>query len=198
MPIPLGGSGRPSAPSIKLRNVGDHAVLAIVDSEWVQETDMATGKPKMKEDGVTPRKQQRITALYCDGTAVVSIDREDVEPDPGSLVTAYLSGARAGFWVDATKELGRAVTVGDKVCLSFARTEKARTLGFNDLKVWDVAIKPNDDAELIARCEAAYHERKAKPAIELDGDDDQFDPPATRPPLRSVPAAPSGGAVNPW
>lgn len=166
MPINLSGGGKPSAPSIKLLNPGDSAVVAVVDAEWVDSTDMQTGKPKLKDDGLTVRKQMRLTALYRGGTAKVG-NRNDgyTDPEQGALVTVFLEGHRAGKWVDANKALGRDVQVGDLVRVVFDRTERAKTVGFNDLKVWDVSVKDNEDHALVAECEEAYHQRKAAPPI---------------------------------
>ena len=192
MSIPLGGSAGPKIPTVKLPNVGDYVDLAIIDKEQVPEKDMVTGQPKLKDNG-QPKQQLRLTGFALGGTFQATRGEDVLAAGDlaNETVTVYLSGHKFGAWIDAEKDYG-VVNVGDVVRIAFDRTQKAQTRGFHDAKIWTVEISPAEGAALTAKCEAAHLERKASERIPLGGGDER--PPATRPPLRSVPTGAGVGA----
>lgn len=167
MPIPLGGNTGTSAINLKLPNVGDYVDIAIVDKEQLPEKDMVTGQPKLKDNG-KPKMQLRLTALYQAGSGPGLATQGDEVLTPGvdDVVTLYLSGHKFGAWIDAEKEHGL-VNVGDLCRVTFTHTEKAKTRGFHDAKIWSVQLKANVDQALVSRCEEAYTERQRSKGTSL-------------------------------
>lgn len=173
MPIPLdnGGGG---APGLKLKNKGDHAIVRLCHQAVRDALEFGTKKPKLKDDG-TPRKELVVTAIFMDGTAVITTggkeNRIDEVPEAGLEVRLYLSGHKFGAWIEAKRNAGN-VNVGDVVKVTYVRDERS-TGGGADKKVWEFKVRAarvEDEAAEVACAEAAYHR------IEKDGVTDERTP----------------------
>lgn len=141
-------------PSIKLRKIGDHVDIALVDLAVVPWTEFGTGQPKIGKDG-KPRSQDRLTAVVINGVGVVNEDKVDRPAKPDEVVAVYLAAHKRWDWIQAQKGLEGGLQCGDVVRIRYERDETSSAAGSNDKKVWSFRIrhaKP-EEAERSKRCE---------------------------------------------
>lgn len=175
MPIALDQGGT-SAPGLKLKNKGDHAIIRLCHQQVRPLLEFGTKKPKLKDDG-TPRKELVITGLFMGGSAVITTgpkeNRVDETPNLGSEVRIYLNGHKFGAWIEAKKALGT-LNVGDVVKITYVRDERSQG-GGADKKVWEFkmrAAQPSTENREVAIAETVYHR------IEKDGGGSDDEPSA--------------------
>lgn len=118
MPIPLGEQYTPGHPVVKRTAIGQKFVGAIVNLERRNRTkkgDDGVVKPLLKGDG-KPRQELVITCLAMPGTdAPAGIGDEQGIPEEGDTVRLILKGKSFADWIQAERDLGRQVQVGDIV-----------------------------------------------------------------------------------
>ena len=154
----------PRTPSLKLTAVKQYAVGYVLHVAVVPWLEYGTQRVKLAPDG-TPRTQEVLTLRIVKSTGTKG-DNEPVEPD--EEVTVWLSGHKRWAWSEAKKQ-ARGLQVGDKVKITYTRDEPGKSA--SPKKVWEIEVKRSDatqDADIIAECEARYHqinaERAAAPA----------------------------------
>lgn len=152
-------------PAVKFPEVGTSVVVGIVNVDEYHQHNI-DGVAQTWSDG-TPKMGKRVTGLVVSGDATVGGPDGDEPVKAGDLVTFYCEGGRHYTWRDAVAEAGE-VNVGDVMKWTFDHEEPAKQRGFNPRKVYVAKIrrpKP-EDGDLADRCVAAYHESKARPAVE--------------------------------
>jgi hypothetical protein len=171
MGTPIGQTST-TAPSVKLRNVGDHVDLAIVDVEVVPWLEYGSLAPKIGKDG-KPRTQERVTALVVAGNGVTTSDDEDVVVKPGETVAVYFSAHRRWEWIQAQRKLDGGLQCGDVVRIKYARDEPGSA--GNDKKVWDVQVRhprPEESAQS-QRCEELRAGQQQATPVGAELDDEE-------------------------
>jgi hypothetical protein len=84
----------PTIPSLKLRNVGDYADVAIVDVKQVPwyEYGVTPAKQRVSKTTGKLQTQDMVTVLYVGGKGVVTEDDVDRSTEPGEVVAIYFGG----------------------------------------------------------------------------------------------------------
>lgn len=119
MAIPLGESFTPGHPVVKRTAIGELFIGAVVNVERRnrQRRNDRTGvmEPVLKADG-KPRQELVVTCVTMpDTTSPAGIGDTVTVPEPGTLVRLILKGKSFADWIQAEKELGRQLQVGDVV-----------------------------------------------------------------------------------
>lgn len=118
MGIPLGEQYTPGHPVVKRTAIGQKFVGAVVNIERRDRTrkgDDGVVRPVLKADG-KPRKELVITCLTMPGTdAPAGIGDEQGIPEVGDTVRLILKGKGYADWIQAERDLGRQLQVGDVV-----------------------------------------------------------------------------------
>ena len=175
MGIQLEQPAAPGLPGPKFAEPGGYVDVGIIDVETVQSRDYDTGDPKKWDDG-TPVSHPRITGVVLAAQGART-GRDDDERDiaVGETIQIHADGGRIYTWRDAIKEHGP-VEVGDVLRWKFDRTEAPRNRMHNPRKVFVAQLRKarGDDGDLVARCEALYHERRK--GIVLMAQEDLEDP----------------------
>lgn len=155
-----------SAPSIKLREVGQYVDFHLVRLDWQDELEFGTERPKLNRDG-KPRRQLRITGMAIGGTAKVWVDQADLDIQAGEAVVLYVTGGRLGGYIEAKKQ-AKTVDVGDVFRVKFDREDPSKS--GNPLKVWTFQIRKPRPEELpkVAEAEARYLALEQSERIEVD------------------------------
>lgn len=160
MPIPLEDST--PIPSVKVPNVGDEVIFAIVKVDVVPWTDFTSGEVKVGKDG-KQRTQDRIRAIVISGNASTG-KKGDYQPiHPGQEVNVFLAGHHRWEYVQAKKAHG-VLNVGDVARWKFERTEPSQG-GGGDKHVTSVAIRSPkaEEAKYVTQAEELYMQLKAMP-----------------------------------
>ncbi len=152
-------SGTARSASVKLREIGDYIDFHVVKVEKVPRTVFGTKDPMIDEHGKT-KMQEKVTVLAVGGNSKIVEDDEDVDTPTDTPVVLFLASYDRYEWYQALSDLPGGLDVGDKGRWKFERTEKSKTAGYNDRKVRSLMLRKADaaDADVVARCEAAYHE----------------------------------------
>lgn len=124
-----------SVPSLSFKDakVGDSYTGTITDLQTVQVRDFATGDPKFWEDG-KPQLQIQVT---------LQTDLRDpaLEDDNGER-RVYLFGQKLSAAREALKASGlQKFELGSKFTITLSGTKPAKTKGFNDVKLYSIAIE---------------------------------------------------------
>jgi len=118
MGIPLGEQYTPGHPVVKRTAIGQRFVGAVVNIERRNRTrrgDDGVVRDVLKADG-KPRQELVITCLAMPGTdAPAGIGDEQGIPEPGDTVRLILKGKSFADWIEAERQLGRQLQVGDTV-----------------------------------------------------------------------------------
>jgi copper chaperone CopZ len=128
----LSGGSIPSL-SFKDVKVGTSYTGTITDLQTVQVKDFATGEPKYWEDG-KPQLQIQVT---------LATDLRDpsIDDDNGDR-RVYLFGQKLTAAREALKASGlQKFELGSKFTITFSGTKPAKTKGFNDVKLYSIAIE---------------------------------------------------------
>lgn len=187
MAIPLGEQFTPGHPVVKRTAIGQDFVGAVVNVERRNRTkrgDNGVSVPLLKGDG-KPRQELIVTCLAMPGTtAPAGIGDEVGIPESGDTVRLILKGKSFADWIQAEKDLGRQLQVGDVIK---QRTDSAQRYNADGDPVGEpittqaevdaiprsqtvgiyakLKLEPGTD-EWIAKAEAAY---RAVTAIPLGG-----------------------------
>lgn len=160
--MPILDAPKPRTPSLKLGELGNSAVFALVDIDTVPLTIYGTRDVEIGQDG-RPRTQDVLYGIIqsADG-ATITDDGEERAPEPGELVAVWCAKGTRGLWVDAKMKYGAAINTGDLVRWVYERTEKATKAGHNDRIIRSFSIKAPTpaQADVVAACEAAYAARQ--------------------------------------
>jgi hypothetical protein len=173
------GSSRTATPSVKLRNIGDKVIVAVVDVTAVPWLEYGTNEQKVGKDGKA-RSQDKVTALVVAGNGVITDNETDREVVPGEIVSIYLAGHNRWEFIEAKRKLTRPLNVGDVMQWRYDRDEKS-SVASNPKKVRTVAIRPPkaEEGEQTRRCEQLHHQLRNE-GIALDQsnsvDVDDIDP----------------------
>lgn len=161
------GSSRTATPSVKLRNIGDKVIVAIVDVTAVPWLEYGTNEQKVGKDG-KPRTQDKVTAIVVSGNGVITDNESDREVTPGEVVSIYLAGHNRWEFIEAKRRLTRPLNVGDVMQWKYDRDEKS-TVASNPKKVRTCQIRPPkaDEVEQTKRCEQLHHQLRTE-GIALD------------------------------
>jgi hypothetical protein len=118
MGIPLGEQYTPGHPVVKRTAIGQSFNGAVVNIERRDRTrrgDDGVVKPVLKADG-KPRQELVITCLTMPGTdAPAGIGDEQGIPETEDVVRLILKGKAFADWIQAERDLGRQLQVGDQV-----------------------------------------------------------------------------------
>lgn len=118
MAIPLGEQFTPGHPVVKRTAIGQDFVGAVFNVERRNRTkkdDDGVIKPMLKADG-KPRQELIISCLAMPGTNAPAGIGDDVGiPEVGDPVRLILKGKSFADWIQAERELGRQLQVGDVV-----------------------------------------------------------------------------------
>ena len=128
----LSGGSIPSL-SFKDVKVGTSYTGTITDLQTVQVKDFATGEPKYWEDG-KPQLQIQVT---------LATDLRDpsIDDDNGDR-RVYLFGQKLTAAREALKASGmQKFELGSKFTITFSGTKPAKTKGFNDVKLYSIAVE---------------------------------------------------------
>ena len=161
MGIQLEQPAAPGLPGPKFAEPGSYVDVGIIDVETVQSRDYETGDIRKWDDG-TPVSHPRITGVVLAAQgARTGRDADERDIAVGETVQIHADGGRIYTWRDAIKEHG-AVEVGDVLRWKFDRTEAPRNRMHLPRKVFVAQLRKarSDDGDLVARCEALYHERR--------------------------------------
>ena len=165
-----------SAPSIKLRNVGDNIGVAIFDLAKDQDVDME-GNPKFFKNG-NPAERIIISGVVIGGTGVIKDDTgADVPVSEGDEVSIWLTGAKWYNYIQAKKE-NPAIKTGTVFTATFANEEAPSNPAHSPKHVWSFSWRDGDNAELTAKCDALF---SAKTAVVLDEADEPMAPAPVEP-----------------
>ncbi len=124
-----------TVPSLSFKDVkvGTSYTGTITDLQTVQVRDFATGEPKFWDDG-KPQLQIQVT---------LDTDLRDpaLEDDNGER-RVYLFGQKLTAAKQALKDSGlQKFELGSKFTITFSGTKPAKTKGFNDVKLYSIAIE---------------------------------------------------------
>jgi len=124
-----------TVPSLSFKDVkvGTAYTGTITDLQTVQVRDFATGDPKFWDDG-KPQLQIQVT---------LDTDLRDpmLEDDNGER-RVYLFGQKLTAAKQALKDSGLTkFELGSKFTITFSGTKPAKTKGFNDVKLYTIAIE---------------------------------------------------------
>lgn len=185
MAIPLGEQYTPGHPVVKRTAIGQKFVGAVIDVERRNRTrrgDDGTTITLMKGD--KPRQELVVTCLAMPGTdAPAGIGDDQGIPEPGATVRLILKGKSFADWIQAEKELGRQLQVGDTIK---QRTNSAQVYDANGepkggqlttqaevdavprtatIGIYaELKLEPGTD-EWVEKAEAAYRAAKATPLV---------------------------------
>lgn len=117
MPIPLESERKPGAPVVKRTAIGQkfNGAILRVDQRDRLKKDENTGEmtPVVKAGGKI-RQELVITCLTLPGTtSPVGLGDKEFVPEPEAVVRIILKGKSFADWIEAKRELGRPVQVGD-------------------------------------------------------------------------------------
>ena len=187
MPITLEEPRTPGLPVVKRTALGQTFVGAIVDKQ--QRPLMKDNQPVLRDDG-KPRQELVVTLVAMPGTtAPAGIGETTGTPAPGDLVRLILRGGAYGDWIEATRQLGRGINVGDVVEQTTTHGQaysatgapsgpklttqaqidavpRSQALGIYG-PITIRAAAPGE-ASWVTAAESAYHARKQQAAIALD------------------------------
>lgn len=135
LPDPNDLLGSVTVPSISFKDakVGTSFTGTITDLQTVQVRDFATGDPKFWDDG-KPQLQIQVT---------LATDLRDpaLEDDNGER-RVYLFGQKLSAAREALKNSGmQKFELGSKFTITLSGTKPAKTKGFNDVKLYSIAIE---------------------------------------------------------
>jgi hypothetical protein len=135
LPDPNDLLGSVTVPSISFKDakVGTSFTGTITDLQTVQVRDFATGDPKFWDDG-KPQLQIQVT---------LATDLRDpaLEDDNGER-RVYLFGQKLSAAREALKTSGmQKFELGSKFTITLSGTKPAKTKGFNDVKLYSIAIE---------------------------------------------------------
>jgi hypothetical protein len=118
MPISLEEDRPVGLPVVKRTAIGQTFVGLVVKAESrdrMKRGDDGTMRPMLKPDGKA-RQEMVVTAITAEGTTSPAGLGDDVGvPEPGALVRLILKGKAFGDWIEAKRNLGRGIQVGDVV-----------------------------------------------------------------------------------
>jgi len=109
MGTPLSTNDGTRFPSLKLRNIGDYADVAIVDITKVPRRDYTTGEQKKDQRG-NLQTQDRVVVIVGGGKAVINENEVDRPAEAGEVAVIYFAGRdRWDKDLDATRtgDVGR-------------------------------------------------------------------------------------------
>lgn len=154
-----------SPPSLYLPNVGDAAVLGIVDVAEYQQRDYDTGEPVSWPDG-GPKMGKRITGMIVSlkGDACGGGQRNQVTVDVGDLVTIWAEGGKFLSYSRATKDAG-GVFIGDVMLWERTPDGEPSNPRHNPPKTYKAKIRrpdPAKDGDVLERCSKARTELKSE------------------------------------
>ena len=157
---------RPDAlPVVKLPNVNDAIIGAIVDMETGDAYDLKTKLPKVKDNG-KPCKRLVLTirVVRCDGETLVGLADDLHKPIEGELARIIVEGGTWKWWIEAKQN--HHIEVGDFVRWQFAEIVKNDTQGHNDYKNRKFTLRKPKPAEqfIVAECEQHHQDLKRSAA----------------------------------
>jgi len=182
MPIPLEEERAPGLPVVKrtaLKQVFNGAIVRVQQRDRLKRDEVTKVLIPIPKPNGSPRQELVITCLTLPGTTAPVGLGEDSEhvPQPEEVVRLILKGKAFGDWIEAKKELGRPVQVGDVV---IQKTDRAQAYDQNGVKTGDeitdqavinalprgrsvgiygpITLRaPKDGSEWVTKAEAAYH-----------------------------------------
>lgn len=164
MAIPLGEQYTPGHPVVKRTAIGQRFIGAVVNIERRNRTrrgDDGVVRDVLKADG-KPRQELVITCLAMPGTdAPAGIGDEQGIPEPGDTVRLILKGKSFADWIEAERQLGRQLQVGDIVK---QRTTSAQVYDANgEPKGGQITTQAEVDAVPRSATVGIYGELKLEP-----------------------------------
>ena len=167
MAIPLGEQFTPGHPVVKRTALGQKFVGAVVNVERRDRTrrgDDGVVKVLTRGDG-KPRQELVVTCLAMPGTdAPAGIGDDQGIPEPGDTVRLILKGKSFADRIQAEKELGRQLQVGDTVK---QRTTSAQMYDANgDIKGGLITTQEALDAVPRTATVGVYGELKLEPGTD--------------------------------
>jgi hypothetical protein len=191
-PLNSGGGGS-GPPSLKLRNAGDHADVAVVDVATVPLREYETGNKLFDRNG-NERTQIKVTAIYVGGKGVIPVNKTEDRPAEADEVTSIFFARRDRWdpdldetrgpddpksWGAAVEAIEGGLQVGDVARWVFEREVPGK--GSQPRKIRTVRLRhPRpEEAERSALCEKLHAEgtqhtslgggNEAPPPVDDDG-----------------------------
>jgi hypothetical protein len=183
-------------PSLKLRNVGDHADVMLVYEHqrprYVYNPNPDAPRRPLLDDNGKQKTQDVLEVIYLDGNGVVADNGADRPAQPGEILYVYVAGrdrwdrdgdkqrgkGEAKSWSGAKKDHGR-LTSGDVVRWKFEaevpgqgdRDRKIRTFRVRAGKPDELAEHEATADEIAVEWQRYYREHGT--AIEVEDDEPQ-------------------------
>lgn len=179
--------GGKNPPSIKLLEIGDEAILALVDIDNTKQAHDYDGNPLFWDDGGVRYTKIVSAVVLTAGAAVTGRQGEEVPVAAGDVVSIFVEGSNFYGWRDGLEAFGGQLETGTIFRYRFERTEAPKNPRHNPRQVRSFTFK-DSTPETSAQCEALWQERQA-PARVLE--------PAAAPAAAPV-AAPLGADEEPF
>jgi hypothetical protein len=164
-----------TTPSVKLRNVGDHVDIAIVDlARDLPRRIYGTDQPMIGPTG-KPKTQHKITGVIVGGTGVINDNDADRPVEPGEVAAVYIAGrdkwdpdldkgrakGAAKSWSEAVNDLDGGLQVGDVVRWKFEAEVPGQGSQDRRVRTFKIRHAKPEEADQTARCEELHRQETA-------------------------------------